>query len=109
MKKLVFLLVMPILLLLSGCETPAEPPHVVFDSIGLQKIPLKESGITSYTRFAVSKFTRCENILKFRDASGHASCIPAFGPIFAEIFPAQAVLQYLSPSQDPFRSIPKNA
>ena len=53
MKKLIFLSALPILLLLAGCETPAEPPHIVFNSIGLKKIALKESGITSYTRFAV--------------------------------------------------------
>ena len=53
MKKLIFLLAFPILLLLSGCESPAKPPHIVLDSIGLQKIPLKESGITSYTQVAV--------------------------------------------------------
>ena len=53
MQKLIILLVLPILLLLSGCETPAEPPHIVIDSIGLKKIPLKESGIKSYTQFAV--------------------------------------------------------
>ena len=53
MKNLIFLLVVPILFLLAGCESPAKPPHVVFDSIGLKKIPLKESGIKSYTRVAV--------------------------------------------------------
>ena len=53
MKNLIFLLAFPILLLLSGCESPAKPPHVVFDSIGLKKIPLKGSGITSYTQVDV--------------------------------------------------------
>ena len=53
MQKLIILLALPILLLLAGCETPAKPPHIVRNSIGLKKIPLKESGITSYTRFAV--------------------------------------------------------
>jgi len=52
-KKLIFLLAFPILLLLSGCESPAKPPHIVLNSIGLQKIPLKESGITSHTQVAV--------------------------------------------------------
>ena len=51
MKKLIFLFVLPILLLLSGCETPAKPPHIVINSIGLKKMPLKGSGITSYTQF----------------------------------------------------------
>ena len=54
MKKLMILLALPIqLLLLSGCELPAEPPHIEINSVGLQKIPLKASGITSYTQFAV--------------------------------------------------------
>ena len=48
MQKLIFLFAFPILLLLSGCETPAKPPHIVINSIRLHKIPLKESGITSY-------------------------------------------------------------
>ena len=53
MKKLIFLFALPILLLPAGCEAPAKPPHIVFNSIGLKKIALKESGIKSYTQFAV--------------------------------------------------------
>ena len=53
MQKLIILLALPILLLLAGCETPAKPPHIVRNSIGLKKVPLKESGIKSYTQFAV--------------------------------------------------------
>jgi len=61
------LLALPIqLLLLSGCELPAEPPHIEINSVGLQKIPLKESGITSYTQFAVfSKGVDPEHLEKY--------------------------------------------
>ena len=51
MKKPIFLLAIPILLLLSCCGSPGREPHIEINSIGLQKIPLKESGITSYTPF----------------------------------------------------------
>ena len=53
MQKLIILLALPILLLLASCETPAKPPHIVINSIGLKKVPLKESGIKSYIQFAV--------------------------------------------------------
>ena len=67
MKKLMILFALPVqLLLLSGCELPAEPPHIEINSIGLQKIPLKGSGITSYTQFAVfNKGVEPEHLEKY--------------------------------------------